>query len=241
MSPKEEPAEEEQTDATTPQEQEEETNSNTSTEVQVHGTSDEQAQSDEQQRTYANLQPIFLAMEMGQEAAQQQEQEQASGAQIETTTTTAELTQQMQAFVTNAQSQMNAADQATGNQFVLTQSSQGSSMLLSNMVTAGAEGGTPVSLASILQDVVSGMQTSAGTVPAAIITDPTSSTGSFLIVNQNGVPIVRPVVVSNLQGGGTSVSAETLQVLASGVQDDHEAVAVEVATGQGEGKCLLLL
>lgn len=209
-------------------------------ESQGNVASDEQSQSDEQQRTYANLQPIFLAMEMGQEASgQQQEQgqeETATATQVETTT--ADLTQQVQAFVTNAQSQL-TTDQISGGQFVLSQGSQGGSgMLLSNMMTAGGDGNTPVSLATILQDVVSGMQTSAGTVPAAIITDPTSSTGSFLIVNQNGVPIVRPVVVSNIQGGG-SMSAETLQVIASSVQaveegGAHEAVAVDVAGAQGE-------
>ena len=207
----------------------------------------EQAQSEEQQRTYANLQPIFLAMEMGEEASstqqqqqpQQQEQSQeGASAATQAETTAVELTQQVQAFVNNAQSQA-GTDQGTGGQFVISQATQGSGMLLSNMVTAGSDGSTPVSLASILQDVVSGMQTSAGTVPAAIITDPTSSTGSFLIVNQNGVPIVRPVVVSNLQGGGTAVSAETLQVLASGVQaveegSGHESVAVEVAGTQGK-------
>ena len=175
----------------------------------------------EQQRTYANLQPIFLAMEMGQEAVNQaQEQNQEN--------TAVEIGQQQAAFIAT-----------TTEQF--TQPTQGASVLLSNVTTSGAE--PPASLASILQDVVSGMQSGTGTVPAAIITDPNSGSGSFLIVNQNGVPIVRPVLVSNLpaggvgQGGAVSVSAETLQVLTAGLHavDDgsagtgQETVTVDVS------------
>ena len=108
---------------------------------------------------------------------------------------------------------------------------------LSNVVAASSEGGTPVSLASLLQDVVSGIQTSAGTVPAAIITDPSSSTGSFLIVNQNGVPIVRPVLVSSIADGSAGVGLpSTFQVLAQGGTEEgadgeagHE-VAMDVTT-----------
>lgn len=176
----------------------------------------------EQERTYANLQPIFLAMEMGQDAVQvnqTEEQQHQEG-------TTEEMEQRQTAFI------------ATTSEF--TNTTQAASMLLSNVTTTGAE--PPASLASILQDVVSGMQSSSGSVPAAIITDPSSSSGSFLIVNQNGVPIVRPVLVSNLPGGGVgasgavSVSAETLQVLTAGLQavDDgtagsaQETVAVDV-------------
>lgn len=176
----------------------------------------------EQERTYANLQPIFLAMEMGQDAVQvnqTEEQQHQEG-------TTEEMEQRQTAFI------------ATTSEF--TNTTQAASMLLSNVATTGAE--PPASLASILQDVVSGMQSSSGSVPAAIITDPSSSSGSFLIVNQNGVPIVRPVLVSNLPGGGVgasgavSVSAETLQVLTAGLQavDDgtaasaQETVAVDV-------------
>lgn len=176
----------------------------------------------EQERTYANLQPIFLAMEMGQDAVQvnqTEEQQHQEG-------TTEEMEQRQTAFI------------ATTSEF--TNTTQAASMLLSNVTSTGAE--PPASLASILQDVVSGMQSSSGSVPAAIITDPSSSSGSFLIVNQNGVPIVRPVLVSNLPGGGVgaggavSVSAETLQVLTAGLQavDDgtagsaHETVAVDV-------------
>ncbi|KAL9963831.1 hypothetical protein ACROYT_G027380 [Oculina patagonica] len=182
----------------------------------------------EQQRTYANLQPIFLAMEMGQEAVNQgQEQSQESA--------TEEIGQQQAAYIAT-----------TSEQF--TQQSQAASMLLSNITTTGSE--TPASLASILQDVVSGMQSGTGTVPAAIITDPNSGSGSFLIVNQNGVPIVRPVLVSNLpaggvgQGGAVSVSAETLQALTAGlhVVDDgsagggQETVTVDVsAEAEGSG------
>ena len=175
----------------------------------------------EQQRTYANLQPIFLAMEMGQDAvnhAQEQNQENAA----------VEIGQQQAAFIAT-----------TSEQFV--QPNQGASVLLSNVTTSGSE--PPASLASILQDVVSGMQSGTGTVPAAIITDPNSGSGSFLIVNQNGVPIVRPVLVSNLpaggvgQGGAVSVSAETLQVLTAGLHavDDgsagsgQETVTVDVS------------
>ena len=176
----------------------------------------------EQERTYANLQPIFLAMEMGQEAVNQaQEQNQEN--------TAVEITQQ----------QATAYIAAASEQF--TQPAQGASVLLSNVTTSGAE--PPASLASILQDVVSGMQSGTGTVPAAIITDPNSGSGSFLIVNQNGVPIVRPVLVSNLpaggvgQGGAVSVSAETLQVLTAGLHavDDgsggsgQETVTVDVS------------
>ncbi|XP_067035558.1 uncharacterized protein [Acropora muricata] len=176
----------------------------------------------EQERTYANLQPIFLAMEMGQDAVQvhqTEEQQHQEG-------TPEEMEQRQTAFI------------ATTSEF--TNTTQAASMLLSNVTTTGAE--PPASLASILQDVVSGMQSSSGSVPAAIITDPSSSSGSFLIVNQNGVPIVRPVLVSNLPGGGVgasgavSVSAETLQVLTAGLQavDDgtagsaQETVAVDV-------------
>lgn len=182
----------------------------------------------EQERTYANLQPIFLAMEMGQDAVQvhqTEEQQHQEG-------TPEEMEQRQTAFI------------ATTSEF--TNTTQAASMLLSNVTTTGAE--PPASLASILQDVVSGMQSSSGSVPAAIITDPSSSSGSFLIVNQNGVPIVRPVLVSNLPGGGVgasgavSVSAETLQVLTAGLQavDDgtagsaQETVAVDVgASSEG--------
>lgn len=180
----------------------------------------------EQQRTYANLQPIFLAMEMGQEAVNQdQEQGQESA--------TVEIGQQQATYIAT-----------TSEQF--TQPSQAASMLLTSAATSGAE--TPASLASILQDVVSGMQSGAGSVPAAIITDPNSGSGSFLIVNQNGVPIVRPVLVSNLPAGGVgqgsavSVSAETLQVLTAGLHtvDDgsggsgQETVTVDVSA-EAEG------
>lgn len=172
----------------------------------------------EQQRTYANLQPIFLAMEMGQEAAVNQGQEQNEDS------ATVEIGQQQTTYIAT-----------TSEQFA--QSSQAASMLLSNIVTtSGSE--TPASLASILQDVVSGMQSGTGTVPAAIITDPSSGSGSFLIVNQNGVPIVRPVLVSNLPAGGVghgsavSVSAETLQALTAGLQavDDGSAESGQETT-----------
>lgn len=186
----------------------------------------------EQQRTYANLQPIFLAMEMGHEAVNQaQEQNQEN--------TAVEIGQQQAA----------AYIATTSEQFA--QPAQGASVLLSNVTTSGAE--PPASLASILQDVVSGMQSGTGTVPAAIITDPNSGSGSFLIVNQNGVPIVRPVLVSNLpaagvgQGGAVSVSAETLQVLTAGLHavDDgsggsgQETVTVDVSA-ETEGKFYLM-
>ena len=122
-------------------------------------------------------------------------------------------------------------------------------MLLSNVVTtSGTE--PPASLASILQDVVSGMQSGAGSVPAAIITDPNSGSGSFLIVKLNVVPIVRPVLVSNLPAGGVggavSVSAETLQVLTAGLHtvDDgsgggQETVTVDVGATEAEGRPFL--
>lgn len=178
----------------------------------------------EQQRTYANLQPIFLAMEMGQEAVNQEQGQES---------TTVEIGQQQTTYIAT-----------TSEQF--TQPSQATSMLLTSAATSGAE--TPASLASILQDVVSGMQSGAGSVPAAIITDPNSGSGSFLIVNQNGVPIVRPVLVSNLPAGGVgqgnavSVSAETLQVLTAGLHtvDDgsagsgQETVTVDVGA-EAEG------
>ena len=175
----------------------------------------------EQQRTYANLQPIFLAMEMGQDAVNQAQEQNQENAAVE-------IGQQQAAYIAT-----------TSEQF--TQPAQGTGMLLSTVATSGSE--TPASLASILQDVVSGMQSGTGTVPAAIITDPNSGSGSFLIVNQNGVPIVRPVLVSNLpaggvgQGGAVSVSAETLQVLTAGLHavDDgsagsgQETVTVDVS------------
>lgn len=175
----------------------------------------------EQQRTYANLQPIFLAMEMGQDAVNQAQEQNQENAAVE-------IGQQQAAYIAT-----------TSEQF--TQPGQGTGMLLSTVATSGSE--TPASLASILQDVVSGMQSGTGTVPAAIITDPNSGSGSFLIVNQNGVPIVRPVLVSNLpaggvgQGGAVSVSAETLQVLTAGLHavDDgsagsgQETVTVDVS------------
>lgn len=184
----------------------------------------------EQQRTYANLQPIFLAMEMGQEAVQVnqgEEQHQESASE--------EMEQQQAAYIAT-----------TSEQF--TNTTQAASMLLSNVTTSGAE--PPASLASILQDVVSGMQSGTGSVPAAIITDPNSGSGSFLIVNQNGVPIVRPVLVSNLPAGGVgtggavSVSAETLQVLTAGLHavDDgspgggQETVTVDVSAEAEPGE-----
>ena len=189
----------------------------------------------EQQRTYANLQPIFLAMEMGQDAVQVSQGEEQH--QEATGSTTEEIEQQQQqAFI------------ATSSEH-FTQSSQAASMLLSNVVTtSGTE--PPASLASILQDVVSGMQSGAGSVPAAIITDPNSGSGSFLIVKLNVVPIVRPVLnVSNLPAGGVggavSVSAETLQVLTAGLHtvDDgsgggQETVTVDVGVTEAEGRFL---
>ena len=184
----------------------------------------------EQQRTYANLQPIFLAMEMGQEAVQVnqgEEQHQESASE--------EMEQQQATYIAT-----------TSEQF--TNTTQAASMLLSNITTSGTE--PPASLASILQDVVSGMQSGTGSVPAAIITDPNSGSGSFLIVNQNGVPIVRPVLVSNLPAGGVgtggavSVSAETLQVLTAGLHavDDsspgggQETVTVDVSAEAEPGE-----
>ena len=182
----------------------------------------------EQERTYANLQPIFLAMEMGQDAVQvsQGEEQHHDG-------TSEEMEQQQTAYIAT-----------TSEQFAHT--TQAASMLLNTVTTSGGE--PPASLASILQDVVSGMQSGAGSVPAAIITDPNSGSGSFLIVNQNGVPIVRPVLVSNLPaagvgpGGAVSVSAETLQVLTAGLHavDDgspgsgQETVTVDVSA-EAEG------
>ena len=176
-------------------------------------------------------------MEMGQDAVQvcqgEEQHQEATGS------TTEEIEhQQQQAFI------------ATSSEH-FTQSSQAASMLLSNVVTtSGTE--PPASLASILQDVVSGMQSGAGSVPAAIITDPNSGSGSFLIVNQNGVPIVRPVLVSNLPAGGVgpggavSVSAETLQVLTAGLHtvDDgsgggQETVTVDVGATEAEGRPFL--
>ena len=175
-------------------------------------------------------------MEMEQDAEQVSQGEEQH--QEATGSTTEEIEhQQQQAFI------------ATSSEH-FTQSSQAASMLLSNVVTtSGTE--PPASLASILQDVVSGMQSGAGSVPAAIITDPNSGSGSFLIVNQNGVPIVRPVLVSNLPAGGVgpggavSVSAETVQVLTAGLHtvDDgsgggQETVTVDVGATEAEGRFL---
>ena len=174
-------------------------------------------------------------MEMGQDAVQvcqgEEQHQEATGS------TTEEIEQQQQqAFI------------ATSSEH-FTQSSQAASMLLSNVVTtSGTE--PPASLASILQDVVSGMQSGAGSVPAAIITDPNSGSGSFLIVKLNVVPIVRPVLVSNLPAGGVggavSVSAETLQVLTAGLHtvDDgsgggQETVTVDVGATEAEGRPFL--
>ncbi|XP_032234294.2 zinc finger protein 143 [Nematostella vectensis] len=193
-------------------------------------TTEGQYQAADQQSTYANLQPIFLAMEMGQDAGQHEAEEQHQG---ETTTTSVSLGQgQVQHIV------VSQADGQT-SQLVLSQNLQGASMLLNNLTATTAEGGsTPTSLQSILQDVVSGMQTTAGTVPAAIITDPSSSTGSFLIVNQNGVPIVRPVLVSNMSESG---GHQEIQVLAGshgmdeGGEGSQETVTVEVGTNVDSG------
>ena len=165
-------------------------------------------------------------MEMGQDAVQVSQGEEQH--QEATGSTTEEIEhQQQQAFIATSSEQF-------------TQSS---------LATSGTE--PPTSLASILQDVVSGMQSGAGSVPAAIITDPNSGSGSFLIVNQNGVPIVRPVLVSNLPAGGVgpggavSVSAETLQVLTAGLHtvDDgsgggQETVTVDVGATEAEGRFL---
>ena len=201
------------------------------------GSSTSQLNTEEQQRTYANLQPIFLAMEMGQDAVQiaqgqDQNQETALGSSIE-------LGQQQQTFIATTMQQVSTSEN-------FTQPTQVASLL----ATSGSEAST--SLASILQDVVSGMQSGTGTVPAAIITDPNSGSGSFLIVNQNGVPIVRPVLVSNLPAGGVgpggavSVSPETLQVLTAGLQSveetsgsgGQESVTVDVS-GDAEGQSVL--
>ncbi|XP_031567676.1 zinc finger and BTB domain-containing protein 24-like [Actinia tenebrosa] len=167
----------------------------------------------QQESTYANLQPIFLAMEMGQTSQHEGQP-----------TTTADISQQTQTL------QVSQAITEQGNQLPF---SQPSSVLLNSLTTSVAEGSTSVSLQSILQDVVSGIPTTSGTVPAAIITDPSSSTGSYLIVNQNGIPIVRPVLVSNMPENGMSGS-ETLQVLATGIHgmeggDSQEPVTVEVS------------
>lgn len=207
----------------------EQTVSTTTAEVTQETVSSEShtVQDGQQESTYANLQPIFLAMEMGQDAAQTPQHE-------EQTTTTADISPQTQAL------QVSQAITEQGNQMVFSQ--QGSNVLLNNLTTSVAEGTTSVSLQSILQDVVSGIPTTSGTVPAAIITDPSSSTGSYLIVNQNGVPIVRPVLVSNMPENGMNGS-ETLQVLATGVHgmeggDSQEPVTVEVsANTDTAGKC----
>lgn len=195
--------------------------------TQEAAASESHIQDGQQESTYANLQPIFLAMEMGQDAVQTPQHE-------EQPTTTADISPQTQAL------QVSQAITEQGNQMVF---SQGSSVLLNNLATSVAEGSTSVSLQSILQDVVSGIPTTSGTVPAAIITDPSSSTGSYLIVNQNGVPIVRPVLVSNMPENGMNGS-ETLQVLATGVHgmeggDSQEPVTVEVSanTDGSAGKC----
>ena len=171
-------------------------------------------------------------MEMGQDAVQVSQGEEQH--QEATGSTTEEIEhQQQQAFIATSSEQF-------------TQTSQAASLLLSNVVTtSGTE--PPASLASILQDVVSGMQSGAGSVPAAIITDPNSGSGSFLIVKLNVVPIVRPVLVSNLPAGGVggavSVSAETLQVLTAGLHtvDDgsgggQETVTVDVGATEAEGR-----
>ena len=111
-------------------------------------------------------------MEMGQDAVQvcqgEEQHQEATGC------TTQEIEQQQQqAFIATCSEQF-------------TQSSQAVSMLFSNVVTtSGTE--PPALLASILQDVVSGMQSGAGSVPAAIITDPNSFSGFFLVVNLNVV------------------------------------------------------
>lgn len=85
-----------------------------------------QVQNTGQESTYANLQPIFLAMEMGQQQGEQ-------------TTTTAEITQS-----THAIHSSQAITEHT-NQMVLSQ------QVLSNLATSVAEGTTSVSLQSILQ------------------------------------------------------------------------------------------
>lgn len=98
-------------------------------------TGAQQLQNDGQESTYANLQPIFLAMEMGQDAIHAtQHGEQPS--------TTAELSQSTQAV------QVSQAMTEHTNQMVFSQ------QVLNNLATSVAEGSASVSLQSILQVII---------------------------------------------------------------------------------------
>ena len=142
-------------------------------------------------------------MEMGQEAASTQEDTSAAAVTNEPSAHEQPQPETVETGFTPASATTITVEPTVSSSLALSQQQLISN--LSNVVAASTEGGTPVCLASLLHDVVSGIQTSAGTVPAALITDPSSRTGSFLIVNQNGVPTVSPVLDSSIAAGNAGI------------------------------------
>lgn len=206
---------------------------------------------EQDQQTYANLEPILVAMELGQEILQGNDEqttgEDGKGIQVVV---------QMEEQPSNSChiNQSDGSVETTSNVVAITQEQlaslfansgggAGGNVIVTSLPSDGS-GGQGLSLATILQDVVSGIQQNGSNANSgtALLGDSTGSPGSYYLVTQGGtIPIVMP---SNLSGSGVAInlmqasSTDTttfVTVNPDALPEGVEAVMTNTPTTESEG------
>lgn len=166
---------------------------------------------EQDQQTYANLEPILVAMELGQEILQGSTGEQSQSTGEEDGKDTVSVQMEVQHSESG-----NMSVSETGSSVVAITQEQLASLFANSaggtggnvIVTSlpdGSAGQSGLSLATILQDVVSGIQQTGSSTnggATTVLADSTGAGGSYYLVTQGGtIPIVMP---SNMGGSGVT-------------------------------------
>lgn len=233
-----------------PQQIPEETTSNADSSTSVHTEQDQQ--------TYANLEPILVAMELGQEILQSSsdEQQQTTGEDGKNADAVVQMEVQQSDSDSGHISQSDSTNENGSNVVAITQEQlaslfanssggTGGNVIVTSLPSDGSAGQGSLSLATILQDVVSGIQQTGSSTNggAAVLADSTGSTGSYYLVTQGGtIPIVVP---SNMGGSGianmnlvqasSADPATFVTVNQEALPEGIDVMAASVPTTESEG------
>ena len=171
---------------------------------------------EQDQQTYANLEPILVAMELGQEILQGNSDEHQQATGEEDKSTVVEMEEQPSDSESCQINQSDGSGETASNVVAITQeqlaslfansgAGAGGNVIVTSLPADGS-GGQGLSLATILQDVVSGIQQNGSNANggAAALGDSTGAAGSYYLVTQGGtIPIV---MQSSLAGSGVAIN-----------------------------------
>lgn len=211
---------------------------------------------EQDQQTYANLEPILVAMELGQEILQGNSDEHQQATVEDGKSTVVEMEEQPSDSESCQINQSDGSGETASNVVAITQeqlaslfansgAGAGGNVIVTSLPSDGS-GGQGLSLATILQDVVSGIQHGSNG-GAALLGDSTGAAGSYYLVTQGGtIPIV---MQSSLAGSGIAInlmqasSTDTttfVTVNPDALPEGVDAVMANAPTTESEGTVYVL-